>query len=98
MGRWRRLNPLVTSLMIGTATQAPTGTSCKPMITFKEVRFSEAQNQRREWSATVSVNASRCAGTSGQFQIKFVRLKEMGADLLFTEPFNWTPGLIDVSP
>jgi hypothetical protein len=97
MGRWRKLNPLVTSLMIGIATQASAGTSCKPMITFKEVRFSEAQNQRREWTATVSVVASRCAGTSGQFDIKLVRLKEVGPDLLFTERFNWTPGLIDVS-
>ena len=67
MGRWSILNPLVASLMIGTATQAPAGMSCKPVITFKEVRFSEAQNQRREWTVTVSVVASRCAGTSGQW-------------------------------
>jgi hypothetical protein len=49
MGRWRILNPVVISLMIGTATQSPAGTSCKPVITFKEVRFSKAQNQQREW-------------------------------------------------
>jgi hypothetical protein len=97
MGRWRILNLIVISLMLGTATQALAGTSCKPVITFKEVRFSEAQNQRREWTATLSVNASRCAGTSGQFQITFVRLKEMGPGLLFTERYDWTPGLIDVS-
>jgi hypothetical protein len=97
MRRWSRLNPLVTSLMISTATQAPAGTSCKPVITFEEVRFSEAQNQRREWTATVSVVASRCAETSGQFDIKLVRLKEIGPDLLFTERFNWTPGRIEVS-
>ena len=41
MGRWSILNPLVASLIIGTATQVPAGTSCKPLITFKEVRFSK---------------------------------------------------------
>jgi hypothetical protein len=32
-----------------------------------------------------------------QFEIKFVRLKEMGPDLLFTERFTWRPGLVEVA-
>ncbi len=97
MGLRRILHPFVIGLMIGSATEASAGPSCKPIITFKEVRFSRAQNQQREWTATLSVNASRCAETSGRFDIKLVRLKEFGPDLLFTQRFNWAPEQIDVS-
>jgi hypothetical protein len=60
-------------------------------------RFSKAQNQQRKWTATLTVDTSRCTETSGQFEIKFVRLKEVGPDLIFTEKFKLTPGLVDVS-
>jgi hypothetical protein len=66
-------------------------------LTFKDVKFSEAQNQLRKWTGVISVDATRCTATSGPFEIKFVRLKEIGPDLLFTEKFNWSPGLVDVS-
>ena len=51
---------------------------CKPVIGFKQVRFSEVQRETMEriWSATLSVEASRCATTSGHFQILFSRSKE----------------------
>jgi hypothetical protein len=37
-----------------------------------------------------------CA-SSGAFEIKFVRIKETGPDLLFSERFQWSPGLTQVS-
>jgi hypothetical protein len=41
----------------------------------------------------VAVDASRCVATSGAFEIKFVRIKEMGSDLLFSERFKSSPRL-----
>ncbi|MDB5603212.1 MAG: hypothetical protein JWP25_112 [Bradyrhizobium sp.] len=94
--QWRML-ALVASLVLGVATPATAELACKPTLAFKEVRFSKVQNQQRTWTATLAVDASRCAETSGQFEIKFVRLKEVGPDLLFAEQFKWTPDLIEVS-
>jgi hypothetical protein len=37
------------------------------------------------------------APSTGQFQIRFVRLKEFGPDLVFTEKFRWTPGSVEAS-
>jgi hypothetical protein len=56
-----------------------------------------AQNQQRKWTATLTVDASRCATTIGQFEIRFVRLKEFGPDLGFTEKFRWIPGSVEAS-
>jgi hypothetical protein len=95
--RWYVTEALVASLMLGLATPAGAEPACKPALTFKDVRFSETKNQQRKWTATLAVDASRCAATTGQFEIRFVRLKEFGPDLVFTEKFKWTPGLIDVS-
>jgi hypothetical protein len=39
----------------------------------------------------------RSGATTGQFEIKFVRLKEFGPDPVFTEKFRWTPGSVDAS-
>jgi hypothetical protein len=51
----------------------------------------------RKWTEVLAVDASRCVGTSGAFEIKFVRIKEMGPDLLFSERFKWNPGQTQVS-
>jgi hypothetical protein len=45
----------------------------------------------------LAVDASRCAASSGKFAINFVRLKEMGIALRFTEWFEWTPEQVQVS-
>ena len=71
--------------------------TCKPALAIKETRFSEARNQQRIWTGILAVDASRCATTSGPFEIKFVRLMENGPDLLFTEKFTWRPGDVEVS-
>ena len=95
--RWYMTEALVASLMRGVATPAAAEFACKPALTFKDVRFSKPKNQQRKWTATLTVDASRCAATTGQFEIKFVRLKEFGPDLVFTEKFRWTPGSVDAS-
>jgi hypothetical protein len=95
--RWFMTEALVASLMLGVAAPAGAEFACKPGLAFKEVRFSKAQNLQRKWLATLSVDASRCAATAGQFEIAFVRLKEFGPDLLFTEKFRWTAGSVDVA-
>jgi hypothetical protein len=88
---------LAAALVLCAPARAMAGIACKPVLTFREVRFSEAQNQLRKWTGALSVDASRCVATSGAFEIKFVRIKEMGPDLLFSERFKWSPGLTQVS-
>jgi hypothetical protein len=88
---------LIAACVLGVPAQASAGIVCKPVFKFNEVMFSAAQNQQRTWTATLGVDASRCAATSGVFEIKFVRVKEMGPDLLFGERFQWHPGQTRVS-
>jgi hypothetical protein len=88
---------LAATLVLCVPAQAMAGVACKPVLTFREVRFSEAQNQVRKWTGVLAVDASRCVATSGAFEIKLVRIKEMGPDLLFSERFKWSPGLTQVS-
>jgi hypothetical protein len=83
--------------VLAAATPAHAETSCKPGLTLKEVRFSEVRSQQRTWTALVAVDASQCAASSGKFAINFVRLKEIGIDLPFTEWFEWSPGQVEVS-
>jgi hypothetical protein len=88
---------LASSFVLSGVTQSMAQVACTPALTFEEVRFSKAQNQLRTWTGLLSADATRCATTSGPFEITFVRRKEMGPDLLFTERFTWRPGLIQVS-
>ena len=88
---------LVLALMLCVPAKGMAGIACKPVLKFNDVKFSAAQNQQRIWSATVAVDASRCAATSGAFEVKFVRIKEMGPDLLFSERFNWSSAATQVS-
>jgi len=72
---------------------------CKPLIGFKEVRFSPTQPETMEriWSATLSVDASRCATTTGRFEILFSRSKENAPEDEFVEPFMWRPRSVEIS-
>ena len=65
------------------------GPDCKPMLTVGQVSFSLPTNLLRYWSATVAVDASRCANSSGLFALGFSRLAENAPDLEFVEPFMW---------
>ena len=71
------------------ATQAAAEPACKPVLVVKDVGFSEVINLKRFWTATVDVDASRCAASSGLFALAFVRLAENAPDLEFAEPFIW---------
>ena len=73
---------------------------CKPILAFKEVRFSQMQppTLERTWTAVVSVDASGCAASSrGHFEIVFSRLKEIGPDIEFREQFKWLPPSVKVA-
>ena len=73
---------------------------CRPALAFKDVQFSPMQppTLERRWTATVAVDASRCATHSaGYFEIGFSRLKETGADLDFNEQFIWLEPAVKVS-
>jgi hypothetical protein len=79
--------------------QAVAQQTCRPALAFKEVRFSEMQppTLERKWTAVLSVDASRCATTSGRFEIVFSRLKENGIEIEFREQFMWSPDSVEVS-
>ena len=52
---------------------------------------------QRKWSATVSVDATRCAENArGTFEIGFSRLKENAPEMDFNERFNWQAPAVKV--
>jgi hypothetical protein len=97
MHRSRAFAGVATVFVLGVAAPTMADLACKPVLKFSDVRFSAAQNQQRKWRATIAVDASRCGQNSGLFEIKFVRLKEFGPDLLFTERFSWRPVAVEAS-
>jgi hypothetical protein len=100
-----RLHMLISRILLAVGftfaacVPAPTAAdpACKPKMMFKEARFSDAKDQLRTWTATIAVDARHCAESSGMFEIRFVRLKEFGPDLLFTERFKWSADMVEVS-
>jgi hypothetical protein len=72
---------------------------CKPILAIKEAHFSAMQppTLERKWTAIVAVDASRCATTSGLFEIEFTRLKENGFETNFQSHFTWRPISVEVS-
>lgn len=79
------------------AAQSPGAPLCTPDLAVTSARLSEIRASQRTWTARIAVDASQCATISGRFFIRFVRLKEIGPDLAFSEPFTWRPGAIEVS-
>jgi len=69
---------------------------CRPDMAIRDVRFSEMIQLKRFWTATVDVNASRCATIGGLFEIGFLRLAENAPDLEFAERFAWHPGEMEL--
>ena len=81
-------------------TQAAARQVCKPTLAFKDIHFSEMvpPAMERRWSATVSIDASRCAKNSGgYFEIGFSRLKENSVETEFSEEFIWLPPAVKVT-
>jgi hypothetical protein len=91
---------LLTGLLVGGAAGvAPPGLAaplCTPDLAIAGAHLSDMSAGRRIWSARIAVDASQCATTSGRFFIRFVRLKEVGPDLPFSEAFTWHPGMVEV--
>jgi hypothetical protein len=90
---------LAASIGLVSVTQSVAQQMCKPALAFKAVRFSKMKppTLERKWTAVLSVDASRCATTSGHFGIVFSRLKEIGPEIEFQEQFVWKPDLVEVS-
>jgi hypothetical protein len=90
---------LAGSIGLISMTQAISQQTCWPALAFKEIRFSEMKppTLERKWTAVLSVDASRCATTSGHFEIVFSRLKENGIEIEFREQFMWRPDSVEVS-
>ena len=103
-GRRQMPRSWMTGILAGVAalscvTQAAAQRQCKPALALNDIQFSESQppTLERRWSATVSVDASRCAPNSrGQFEIVFSRLKEIGVELEFPARFEWLPPSVKV--
>lgn len=90
----RSCTPGLLAAMVGLAslTQAVGEPLCKPTLAFKDVQFSPMQppTMERKWTATVTVDASRCvANSAGYFEILFSRLKETGPDIDFRVELMW---------
>ena len=77
----------------GQATAQPL---CRPEVGIESVHFSEVMNLKRFWTATLNVDASGCATSSGLFALGFIRLSETAPDLEFAEPFFWRSGQMSV--
>lgn len=83
---------LLTGLMAFASAAHAVQPVCKPKLTVQDVQFSKWKlpSMEREWTAMVSVDASRCAANaSGHFDIGFLRAKEYSLDLEFRERFVW---------
>ena len=91
------LGLLAASIGLIDLTQA--APTCRPVLALKDVRFSPMRppTLERKWTAVLSVDASRCATTSGRFAILFSRLKETAPEIDFREQFMWKPGAVEVS-
>lgn len=86
----------LAAVLLGVASPA-FAEVCRPSMQVKEMNFSPMVEMQRTWSAALEVDAAACATGSGSFEIRFVRLKENGIDLPFTERFTWRPGRTQVS-
>jgi len=90
--------PLCAAIaLVSGITETTAAQLCRPALTFKDVHFSEVRNLQRTWTAALAVDASRCASTSGRFDLAFTREKENAPDLEFVERFTWKPGRIEVT-
>ena len=88
---------LVVTLVLLGATQAVASKLCKPTLSLRDVRISEAREMHRTWTGVLVADASPCSTTSGQFDVQFTRLKEVAPDLQFMERFTWVSGRSELS-
>jgi len=92
-----RLAAVLAGIVVGLARPARAAPLCTPDLAITSMHLSEMRALQRTWTARIAVDASQCATTSGRFFIRFVRLKEIGPDLPFSEAFTWHPGVTEVT-
>jgi hypothetical protein len=83
---------VASELAFASVAQAAADAVCRPKLTVTGVQFSEMipPTLERKWTATVMVDASRCAANaSGYFDLGITRQKETGYELDFRERFVW---------
>jgi hypothetical protein len=88
---------LLAGIVAGFAAPSLAAPLCTPDLAITSTHLSEMRAMQRTWTARIAVDASQCATTSGRFFIRFVRLKEIGPDLPFSEAFTWRPGVTEVT-
>jgi hypothetical protein len=88
---------LAASLVLLGTTQAVAGKLCKPVLSLRDVRLSEAREMHRTWTSVLTADASPCSTAAGQFDVQFMRLKETAPDLQFMERFTWVSGQSELS-
>ena len=88
---------LAVSLALLGVTPAVAGKLCKPVLSLRDARISEAREMHRTWTGILTADASPCSTASGQFDVQFTRLKETAPDLQFMERFTWVSGQSEVS-
>ena len=86
------------SIGLASATQAVGQPTCIPLIAVTEVRASPMNAMHwRQWTVRVSVDASTCVSTSGQFEIVHAMEKENALDFEQRETLLWSDVSIDVT-
>jgi len=73
--------------------------TCRPSMAFTEPHYTPMKLPKleRTWTLAFTVDASRCATSSGTFAILFTVFKENAPDIEFAETFNWTSDLNVIS-
>jgi hypothetical protein len=73
--------------------------TCRPSMALAEPHYTPMKLPKleRTWSLAFTVDASRCATSSGTFAILFTVFNENAPDIEFVETFNWTPHLNVIS-
>jgi hypothetical protein len=83
---------VASALALANAGQAASQAVCRPKLSITGAQFSEMipPTLERKWTASVVVDASRCAANaSGFFDLGLTRLKENGYEIDFRERFAW---------
>ena len=69
--------------------------ACRPAMAFTEPNYSAMKLPKleRTWTVAFTVDASRCATTSGTFSIVYTVWPENGPDFGVVQTFDWQPDL-----
>jgi hypothetical protein len=80
------------------AAEAAPVVACKPLLSMRDVKTTrESPILPYQWKATVLADAQHCATRSGMFEVDFIRNKEFGPDVQFTQGFRWQAGQFKIS-